>query len=581
MKEKKLTYIHAIKILFTYIKSYRILFLISSVLTGILIMINLVKSNLIQYIINGALSYEENKFITKLIIFVLVVLIGTIISYLTVLITKKIFVNVIKDIKYQLANQLAKIKYQNITDLKTGDLVSRLNHDTTMLDSFLKNDLPNLIMQFLMFVIAFTYVLIINYRLVLISFILTPFLMFLSIYLNKKSRIYYPKILKENGESIALIEQNINGIEIIKSYNLPNYMIYKFNKKLKSIFKNELYAQSFIALLQPTCFLLSYIPRIICLFYGGYLVVNGRLDTGMIVAFMYIYDFIIGPTVYFPFVTNNLNLAVSGLERIHEILNIDVEDEKENSLIVKDDVAIICHDLSFKYNNEKMILNNLNLKINNKQITAIVGESGMGKTTLINLIVGLYSYQDGSLKIFGQELKELDNRSVRDNIAFVSQDAYLFTGTILENLRYGKESASLDEVIEVCIKCKCHDFIIDLKDKYETIIGEGNIKLSGGQMQRITLARAIIKDSPIILLDEPTSALDEVLENDIKKAIEELSKNKAIIVITHRINTIINAQTIYVLKDGEIVEQGNHEKLVSIKGHYYHLYNSQIDCEVE
>jgi len=251
---------------------------------------------------------------------------------------------------------------------------------------------------------------------------------------------------------------------------------------------------------------------------------------------------------------------------------VEIHPEKE---------AIRFSHVSFSYHPSKKIVNDLSFNLPKDKIVALVGASGSGKSTIIDLISCLYECDEGKIEVFGRDIKEIDIQSVRDRISVVSQDTYLFPGTIADNILYGEQSATMEEVIEAAKLAHAHDFILDLPDGYSTILGEGGVNLSGGQRQRISIARAFLKDVPILLLDEPTASLDNYTEAKVQKSLEKLMSHRTVLVVAHRLSTVIKADEIIVLNEGKILESGSHQQLIDKKGYYNQLYKNQYFSQKE
>ena len=317
---------------------------------------------------------------------------------------------------------------------------------------------------------------------------------------------------------------------------------------------------------------MQWIPNIICVSYEYVLAKQGSLSIGELLVFILIQDRFVKAFIDLPFSIVDAKEHLVCIKRIEDILNETEETSGEEKTIISEADTIVFEKVSFQYENNKRILKGVSFKIPTGSRVAFVGESGGGKSTIFKIICGLYPVSEGRFSLFGRNYCEWNLQIARDFIALVSQNVILFPTTIYENVRYGKWEASKDEIVEACKNAKIHEFIMGLPEKYDTLVGEKGILLSGGERQRISIARAFLKNAPILLLDEPTSAIDIRTEKEIQEAIDKLSQNKTCLTIAHRLSTIENADLIYVIKDGEIIENGTHSGLMNRKGYYFKLH---------
>lgn len=317
---------------------------------------------------------------------------------------------------------------------------------------------------------------------------------------------------------------------------------------------------------------MQWIPNIICVSYAYVLVKQGSLSIGELLVFILIQDRFVKAFIDLPFSIVDAKEHLVCIKRIEDILNETEETSGEEKTIISEADTIVFEKVSFQYENNKRILKEVSFKIPTGSRVAFFGESGGGKSTIFKIICGLYPVSEGRFSLFGRNYCEWNLQIARDFIALVSQNVFLFPTTIYENVRYGKWEASKDEIVEACKNAKIHEFIMGLPEKYDTLVGEKGILLSGGERQRISIARAFLKNAPILLLDEPTSAIDIRTEKEIQEAIDKLSQNKTCLTIAHRLSTIENADLIYVIKDGEIIENGTHSGLMNRKGYYFKLH---------
>ncbi|MEG0308502.1 MAG: ABC transporter ATP-binding protein [Clostridium sp.] len=567
----------SIKWLTKFFELYKFYFFLSIVIYTLLVGINAVKVYLIQELINGAIYSQIPTLLLTILAFICVSAIGSILSYVSKLYNGKFVNYTIKDMRDKLAKHVTRIEFKQLDDEHAGDMVSRLNNDVNQMQQFLENSLSTFVSQLLLGIIAAIYLFIINWKILLMGLIITPFGMIVAYFVNKNTQKYYPLYFNELGKATAEVEQSILGVDVIKSFNLYNYFYKKIDYKYKNAFKAEIKAQKYVSLIQPACFTLSFAPRLIGVIYSGYLASKGEITIGTIILVLLLLEWIAAPTVFAPFFMNDLNRMLAATERVEEILNLPLERSVGQPFErLESKTTIRFKNVSFSYLDSEPVLKNLSFEIKNSSITALVGISGSGKSTIADLITCLYEYDDGSVELFGNELKRLNPKDVREQISIVSQETYLFPGTVAENIKYGSSNAIYQEVILAAQSAFADEFIQQLPNSYDTLIGEGGVGLSGGQKQRISLARALIKDAPIVIFDEPTASLDYYTENLVQETLAKLSKNKAVLVISHRLSTLLNADQIIVLNKGEIVEKGTKDELIHKKGKFYEIFKDEI-----
>lgn len=561
----------------TFMKSHKCYFYINITATTLLTGINVLKAYLIQELFNEGINLEVYTLWFTVLTFIGISIIGMVLAYLSKLYNGKFVHHLIMDMRDELAKHVTSINLKYLDDRKSGDMISRLNNDVNQISQFLCNNLPTFISQVLLAVVAALYILSINWKLLIVSLIITPFGMVFAYFVNKNTQKYYVDSFTQLGNATAEVEQSILGVDIIKSFNLYQYFCKKIDYRYNCVFKSEMKSQKYISMIQPICFTLSYAPRLVGVIYSGYLVTKGEITIGTIVLVLLLLEWIVAPTVFAPFFMNNFNRMLAAVERIKEIF--DLLPERSSGINInsmKSDIAITFKNVKFSYDNSVQVLKNINFDIEKLGITALVGTSGSGKSTIIDLITCLYEYEEGSIELFGNEIKTINPKSIRDKIAVVSQQAYIFPGTVAENIGYGSIDASFEKIKLAAHYAIADGFIEKLPNLYDTLIGEGGVGLSGGQKQRISLARALLKDSPIIIFDEPTAALDYSTENLIQETFIKLSENKTILIITHRLSTLLNADQIIVLDHGQVVESGTRHDLINKKGQFYNMFKEEI-----
>jgi ATP-binding cassette subfamily B protein len=418
----------------------------------------------------------------------------------------------------------------------------------------------------------------IEWRLTLIIYSFLPLLIWYAILKRKKMTSAFRSVRKRIADVNAQLENSISGIRIAKSFTNEEYEIEKFNEGNREFNSSREFAYKVMAEFFAGIFFLSNILNIITLSVGGFFVYRGYINIGDLVAYLLYINFFLQPIRKLTNFTQQFQDGMTGFERFVEIMKVKPSIvDKEDAVTLKEIKGKIeFKNVAFKYSEKKFVLSNINLAIMPGETMALVGPSGGGKTTLCQLIPRFYEVNKGKILIDGINIKDIKIKSLRENIGLVQQDIFLFTGTIKENILYGKPNAEDTEVIKAAKNANIHDFIKSLPEEYDSYIGEKGIKLSGGQKQRISLARAFLKNPAILILDEATSALDSEAEIIIQQALEKLAVGRTVLVIAHRLSTIKNANEIVVLTDQGIKEKGNHDELIAKDGLYTKLYNAQF-----
>ncbi len=480
------------------------------------------------------------------------------------------------DMRAEIFNHYQKLSFSFYDDQKIGQLMSRITNDLFDITELLHHGPENIAISFIKIIGAFVILTSISLKLTIAAFVLVPIMFIYAFVLNKKMKRAFKKNRVEIAEVNARIEDNLSGIRVVKSYANEDIENEKFKIGNDGFLKAKKESYKYMGLYHSGLTAFTMLINICVIVVGGVLMSNHKLVVADFVAFLLYINVFTDPIKTLIDFTEQFQNGYSGFERFMEILNIepDIQD-KEGAIELKDVKGDIeFNDVSFKYNdNAHRVLRHIDLKIPQGQYLAIVGSSGGGKTTLCSLIPRFYEVTKGNIKIDGKDVRDVTLRSLRDNIGLVQQDVYLFSGTIFDNIKYGKPDATYDEVVEAAKNANAHDFIMSLPDGYNTDIGQRGVKLSGGQKQRLSIARVFLKNPPILIFDEATSALDNESESIVKESLEKLAKNRTTLVIAHRLSTIKNADKIIVLTENGIEETGTHEELLAKNGIYKELYS--------
>ena len=546
--------------------------IIATILTSISAFLTSSFIYLLKIFINKVFVEKNYKYLYISPIFILIM--SLLVSFLNILsyyIFNKISFGILLEIRERLIKKILNLNFLNFYKNKTGFYLNILVQDVNNLQYFLTNNIPLLVRNIFLslFLIISTFV--INFKFALITYLIFPILIIAVNFINKKIKNYYRKIQNINDEILNLTSLIINNLKEIKSLNLEYKFLEKYrkeNKKLMKIFlKNKLFE-----ILSPNISQTLFFLIVGFLFFlGGKYIISNELSVGGFVAFLTALVLVLDPIKK---ITKSFGEIQQNLISLTRILKVLKEDEERNSGRILNSIEKISLKNVYLNLNQKSILKNINLLFEKGRKYGIVGPSGSGKSSLINLLLGLLTPTKGNIYFNDIEIDKINLKSLRNKISVVSQDIVLFPGTIFENLKIVKPTASFEEIKDACEKAQILDFIEKLPQKFDTKIGPGGINLSGGQKQRLAIARAILKDSDVLILDEATSALDPKTEKEVTKIIDSFAKDKILIVIAHRLHTILNSDEILVLKNGEIECKGSFKKVLNRSKTFQELYRN-------
>ena len=475
------------------------------------------------------------------------------------------------DMRRDMFNHLEELPNSYFDNNRTGDLMSRMINDLMEISELAHHGPEDLFISIVMFLGSFIILSTINIPLTILVFAFVPFIVIFTLKKRKKMNDCFMETRVHTSNINSTLENSIAGIRISKAFVAHEYEKEKFNKgnnKFREVRKKAYKVMAeYFAGVNFGVDILDYVVLIA----GGVFTYYGVINLGDFLAYMLYVKLFTDPIKKLINFVEQYQNGMTGFKRFMEIMNVEKEKENPNAVEINNvEGNIEFENVSFSYENES-VLNDINLSIESGKMLALVGPSGGGKTTFCSLIPRFYDVDKGDIKIDGKSIYDIKLNSLRKNIGIVQQDVFLYTGTIKENIKYGNQNATDEEVIEAAKKANIHEFIMELKDGYDTYIGERGVKLSGGQKQRISIARVFLKNPPILILDEATSALDNVTEYLIQKSLEELCKNRTTIVVAHRLSTIKNADEIIVLTDKGIEERGSHIELIKKGGIYENL----------
>ena len=479
------------------------------------------------------------------------------------------------DMRAEIFSHYQKLSFSFYDDQKVGQLMSRITSDLFEITELLHHGPENIVIALIKITGAFIILAGISGYLTLAAFIMLPFMFWFAYVLNKRMR----KAFRQNRVKIAeintQIEDNLSGIRVVKSFANEDIENAKFKEGNDGFLRAKKASYLNMGIFHSGMTAFTLLINIIVIAAGGVLMVKGLVKVPDFITFLLYINVFTEPVRMIIDFTEQFQNGYTGFERFVEMISIepDIKDREGAEVLsdVKGDITF--EDVSFKYKEgAHRVLRHINLDVPAGSYVALVGSSGGGKTTLCSLIPRFYDVTGGTVRIDGRDIRDVTLKSLRDNIGIVQQDVYMFAGTILENISYGRPGATKEEIIEAAKLANAHDFITSLPNGYDTDIGQRGVKLSGGQKQRISIARVFLKNPPVLIFDEATSALDNESENIVKESLERLAKNRTTLVIAHRLSTIRNAERILVLTENGIEESGTHEELMQKGGVYASLY---------
>lgn len=567
----------------SYYRPYLKLFLADMFCAMIAAGITLVFPMIIRYITGTVLIADnfEMGIIYKLGIFMVVlVIVEYLCNYFVAYQGHVMGVYMERDLRNELFQHYQKLSFSFYDEQKTGQLMSRLTNDLFSLTELYHHGPEDIVISFIKFFGAFIILATINLKLTLIVFAFIPVMGAFIYYYNRKMKRAFKRNKQRVGDINARIEDNLSGIRVVKSFGNESHEIIKFHDENSRYVSSKKNSYFYMGKFHSGLGAFTSMVTVAAVFFGAIFISNDGLNTADLIAFLLYINNLIDPVKKFINFTEQFQDGITGFERFMEILEIepDIKDKKDAHNLLDVKGAIEYRHVGFRYNQKSdYVLKDIDLKVAPGEYIALVGSSGAGKTTICSLLPRFYEVSEGDIFIDEQNIKDIKLNSLRQNIGIVQQDVYLFAGTILDNIRYGRFDATDEEVIEAAKKANAHDFIMELPDGYDTDCGQRGVKLSGGQKQRLSIARVFLKNPPILIFDEATSALDNESEHIVQQSLESLAKNRTTLVIAHRLSTIKNAKRICVLSTKGIEEEGTHDELLAKNGQYATFYKMQFN----
>lgn len=607
MKPQNIT--QTIRKLMQYMGNHALLFVLVGILVALSALGNLLGTYMIRPVVNEVLNTGLDKAFLQILLMAFIFLIGVLSALGYTQIMAVAAQKVVKDIRQDLFHVLQKLPLSFFDTHSHGELMSRFTNDVDTVSDALNNSFAMMIQSFIQVVGTLILLFVLSWRLSLIV-VLFYIIMFIYIqFSSKKSKSYFSLQQKNIGDINGFTEEMISGQKVVKVFNHEKANQKVFEKLNKNLQRSSAKAQGYAQTIVPMVVSLSYVNYAIVSVLGGYMVLRGQMDVGSLASYLIFVRQAAMPINQFTMQMNLLLTSLSGAERIFELMNMDPEvdqgkitlvsirkendqiiETKENTgqwawrhpreqgieyVLLQGDVRF--HDVSFGYTTKKTILHDISLYAKPGQKVAFVGATGAGKTTITNLINRFYDIQNGSITYDGIDIKLIKKADLRRSLGIVLQDTHLFTGTILDNIRFGNLEATDDECVRAAKLANADSFIRRLPQGYQTMIHNDGSNLSSGQRQLLAIARAAVADPPVLILDEATSSIDTRTEQLIEKGMDQLMEGRTVFVIAHRLSTVRNADVIIVLDHGQIIERGNHEQLIDQHGVYYQLYTGMFE----
>ncbi len=560
--------------------------IIGTILIGILkfgipLLIPLILKYVIDNIIGGEMATDEklsNLFWLMGISFGVFLILRPPIEYARQYLAQWTSSKILYDIRDMLFDHLQRLSLKYYSNTKTGEVISRVINDVEQTKNFVVTGLMNLWLDLFTILIALTIMMTMNVKLTLVSIILFPFYGFAVKYFYSRLR----SLTRDRSQALAEVQghlhERVQGIPVTRSFALEDYEQKEFQEKNGNFLTKAIDHSKWNAKTFAVTNTITDLAPLIVITFAAYQVIQGSLTIGTMVAFVAYLDQVYNPLRRLINSSTVLTQSIASIDRVFELVDepYDIKDKTDAVKLNRVAGHVTFENVSFSYDEaDGSVLKNINLEIDNGETIAFVGMSGGGKSTLISLIPRFYDVTGGSIKVDGHDIKDVKQRSLRDNIGMVLQDNILFSESIATNIRMGKPTASDEEVRQAAIAANAHEFIESLPLKYDTLVGERGVKLSGGQQQRIAIARVFLKNPPILIFDEATSALDLESEQNIQITMEKLASERTTFIVAHRLATITYADRIVLVEEGVIKEEGTHDELMAKKGYYYDLYQIQ------
>ncbi len=567
--------------LLSYLRAYRVIVVLSIASMLVAEMANAVRPWLIRLLIdNSLLASRYDLLLTYVLMIVAISAVRAISHFGQRYGMESIAQKVIYDVRNVLYGHLQRLSFSYYDDAQTGQLMSRVTSDVETLRRLLGFGIVNMLSAISSFTLTLMLMFRLDWKLTLLSMGTLPFLSYIVVQFSAKVRPAYRTIQEEVARMTAVLQENVTGVRVVRSFAQEDAEKEKFHDVNWAFFQRQLYAVKMWAYYFPMMNFISALGTSMILWYGGSQVIRGEITVGSLVAFNSYLMMLVVPLRMVGWVANLFQRAIASGDRVFEIL--DTKPVIENApgavdpgpfqgRVVFDDVSF-----SYRHEDERHVLEGINMEVEPGQTVALLGATGSGKSTVIQLIPRFYDVTGGSILVDSIDIRTMNLDALRRQVGIVLQETFLFSTSIRENIAYGRPEASMEEIEAAAKAARIHDFIMTLKDGYETLVGERGVGLSGGQKQRVAIARALLTDPRILILDDSMSSVDTETEHLIQQALAELQKGRTTFVIAQRLSTVKNADTIVVLQDGRIVDRGIHDELMDRSGFYREIYDLQF-----
>jgi ATP-binding cassette subfamily B protein len=560
-------------------RKYRLLLFLGGLSTLFLTFLNLIAPRLLArmtgIVQRGVGDFREIQILAAILlgIYLLRILFRFLGNYLPHVAAWKL----VRDLRMKVYNQIQGFSLSFFHKRQTGDLMSRVVNDTATFEQLYAHVIPETITNAVTLIGVIIILFSINSKLALLTCIPIPFILASGWVMMKKVRPRFRRMQKSLAVLNSQLQDNISGIREIQAFGQHEREAGRVGEKAGEFTSAMLSALKINAIFHPSVEFLTALGTVIVVAFGGLFAYHSRIDAEQVVAFLLYLALFYAPITGLAQLLENAQLSLAGAERVLEILDSASEVTDKHGAVELPPVQghIRFENVSFRYIDETPVLDNISFEVKSGQTLALVGPTGVGKTTIIQLAARFYDSKAGKITIDGYDLRDVTQNSLRNQMSLVLQDTFLFNGTIAENIAYAKPAASQQEIEDAAKTAGVYEDIMDMPSQFDTETGERGIRLSGGQKQRISIARAVLRDSPVLILDEATASVDMQTEAQIQAAIAKMRGNRTIIAIAHRLSTIKNADIILVLKDGRIIQQGGHDKLIQEEGLYRKLYQAQ------
>ncbi len=501
-----------------------------------------------------------------------------VLSYLQEYISAILGEEVAQSLRVKLSRKFTKLPMNFFDTNQVGDILSKLTTDIEKVAEVIGSSFTRFVYSFLIMILVIIMLFTINVKLTLLVLAILLVSIVVTYYVSKLTQKIFSQDLKSLSELSSLTEEALTGNLVVQAFNKQEDIITSIDESIEKQYVAAKTLEFTIFSIYPSIRFITQIAFVTSAVMSAILVINGHLTLGLAQAFLQYITQISEPVTTSAYIINSLQNALVSVERVYDILELPEEKEltEDTHLLDNTKGQIVFENVSFGYSKDKLLMKNVNFTAKAEQMVAIVGPTGAGKTTLINLLMRFYDVNGGRILFDGIDISKVTRKELRANFGMVLQDTWLFKGTIAENIAYGKPDATREEIIEAAKLAKCDSFIRKLPQGYDTIITSENGMVSQGEQQLLTIARTILPNPKVMILDEATSSIDTKTEKDIQAVISQLMKGRTSFVIAHRLSTIRNADLILVMKDGDIVEQGNHDELMTVNGIYANLYNTQF-----